>query len=539
MKAAFSWVLVLVIGVGAIAVESAEAAFRDEVLARSPVGYWEFEGDLTDSSGNGNTLTAFGDAGISPPYSGRIGQAATLYKGGPYSEGAGFYVDTPGGNALNLGGTSYSINLWMSNVKSTEMTTGTMIIVNKRYGTTWNGFWNNYGMWMTIVGAPNAHELRAVMWNGGLDYGPASSNLPLPADEAHVWHMATVAWNGSTKFFYWDGQPVGSGASWIPELTNTAYRLIIGSDDSPGTTDAGNNGWEGMLDEVAIFSTYLSAADVAAMYAAAPVVPPLGKYPDEVLERNPVGYWRFEGNPNDSSGNGNTLTLNGSAGYVDTDAAPGVYGKAASLGVTSTDSFYVNTPGGSSLNISGSNWTANLWFNTEKDAPDLTPPRTQILFAKKLSTSGAWPWPEYTLFLQVAGTPLEHNFLTVMDSAGTALFDTPETKAIVSNEWHMVTCSFMPDTDPGTFVTGNMTLYLDGKWLGGQDVFAVLPFSTQHRLIIGNDGAADDVGYGGGVVGGMIDEVAIFDTSLTGADVYDLWTAAHIPPPKGTVIVVQ
>ena len=539
MKTALCLVLVLVVGVGGIAVESACAAFRDEVLARNPVGYWEFEGDLTDSSGNGNTLTAFGDAGISSAYSGRIGAAGTFYKGGPYSTGAGFYVDTPAGNALNFGGTSFSINLWCSNVNSTEMATGTRIMVNKRYGATWNGYWNSYGMWMTIVaGPPKALELRAVMWNGGLDYSPSSGNLPLPADEAHVWHMATVAWDGTTKYFYWDGQPLGGGASWIPQLTNTAYRLIIGNDDSPGTTDGGNNGWEGMLDEVAIFSTCLSAADVAAMYAAAPPVT-IGTFEQEVLERNPVGYWRFQGNPNDSSGNGNTLSLNSSAGYASAAAAPGVYGQAGSLGASATDSFYVNTPGGSSLNIEGSNWAANLWFSVNDDAQDLSPQRTQILFAKKLSTSGAWPWPEYALFLQSAGSPLAYNFLTVMDSAGTAVFDTPETKAIGSNEWHMVTCSFMPDSDPGTFVTGNMTLYLDGKWLGGKDVFAVLPFSTQHRFIIGNDGAVGDVSYGNGVLGGLIDEVAIFGTSLTGADVYELWSASQIPPPVGTVVLVR
>jgi len=126
-----------------------------------------------------------------------------------------------------------------------------------------------------------------------------------------------------------------------------------------------------------------------------------------------------------------------------------------------------------------------------------------------------------------------------MDSAAGAGFNTAETRAITSNEWHMVTCSYMPDTTPGNAPSGNMTLYLDGKWLGTLDVYATLPLTTEHRFIVGNSGAEGDTGYGGNHLGGMIDEVAVFDTALTGWDVYKLYTAAQIPPPKGTVVLIR
>ena len=43
-----------------ILVRPADAAYRDVVLGLDPVGYWEFE-DLSDSSGNGNTLSTTGE----------------------------------------------------------------------------------------------------------------------------------------------------------------------------------------------------------------------------------------------------------------------------------------------------------------------------------------------------------------------------------------------------------------------------------------------------------------------------------------------
>jgi hypothetical protein len=41
------------------------------------------------------------------------------------------------------------------------------------------------------------------------------------------------------------------------------------------------------------------------------------------LKKDLLGYWQFNGNGNDSSGNGNTLALFGGAGY-----GKGLFGKA-------------------------------------------------------------------------------------------------------------------------------------------------------------------------------------------------------------------
>jgi len=532
MKATCRLVLAVAVGVAGIAVASSQAAFRDEVLARNPVGYWEFEGNLNDSSGYGNTLTGFGGAGLA---AGRVGQAASLY-----GTTDGYYVDTPGGASLNFAGTAWSVNLWCNNQKSTATSSGTMILAHKRYGTTWGGFWCNYGLWMGKSGT--GHNLVGPMyWNpGGILY-PATGDLPLPALETSVWHMATVAWNGATATYYWDGQLVTSVAAVLPPgMQDSPYRFIIGNGDSPGTANAPGNAWVGMIDEVAVFNSVLSAPDVSAMYAAAPPAT-LGTFREEVLARNPVGYWEFKGNPNDSSGNGNTLTLNGSAGYASATIATGLFGQAASLGATSSDGFYVATPpGGSSLNIGGTNWSVNLWFNPADGAAD-NPLRTRVLIAKRTSTSGAWPWLTYGFFLEITGSPSwVYQYDAIMHDGAQGTFSSPALSAIGANEWHMGTCSFS-DPDGAGGAWGMVTYYLDGTPLGSVTLPGTLPLPAAYRFIIGNDGAVGDSGYGGNFFKGMIDEVAVFGTALTGADVYDLYTAAHLPPPppKGTVIIVR
>ena len=92
--------LTAVFGVAAVAVEPAWAvSFSDKVLALNPAAYWQFEGNYTDSSGYGNTLTPYGNAGIS---TGLFGNAADLTGAGTTN---GYYAATPTGSSLNFGGT--------------------------------------------------------------------------------------------------------------------------------------------------------------------------------------------------------------------------------------------------------------------------------------------------------------------------------------------------------------------------------------------------------------------------------------------------
>ncbi len=269
-------VLTVIIAIAAICgtVDSASAiTLRDITLALNPVAYWEFNGDYTDSSGYGNTLTPFGTADLAPGY---LGQAANLPDN---TNGNGFYVDTPAGSSLNLTGNEWSINLWYNNAKSANTSTGTQNMVNKRGGTTWLGDYWDYGLWMGLnaPGHPQpSNHLVGTMHNGAGSYAYSTSGplnpTPIPLDEANQWHMATVSWDSGATFFYLDGQLVRTAADG-GALTPSTYRMILGNTDSPGTSDAPGNGWQGQLDEVAVFNTAISTEDVASLYGL-PAAPP-------------------------------------------------------------------------------------------------------------------------------------------------------------------------------------------------------------------------------------------------------------------------
>ena len=81
----------------------------------------------------------------------------------------------------------------------------------------------------------------------------------------------------------------------------------LGTDmDNPGPTQSENFG--GLLDEVAVWKTALSEAQIQSLYIQ-------GKSFDIVgnMGTNLVAYWNFDNNSNDQSGNNNHATITGAA----------------------------------------------------------------------------------------------------------------------------------------------------------------------------------------------------------------------------------
>ena len=76
--------------------------------------------------------------------------------------------------------------------------------------------------------------------------------------------------------------------------------------DNPGPTQSENFG--GLLDEVAVWKTALSEAQIQSLYIQ-------GKSFDIVgnMGTNLVAYWNFDNNSNDQSGNNNHATITGAA----------------------------------------------------------------------------------------------------------------------------------------------------------------------------------------------------------------------------------
>lgn len=226
--------------------------------ASSLVGQWHLdEGSGTtvaDSSGNGNN----GSFGTGLEWvSGRFGTALSF-------DGSTGQVLVPDNNAL-APGTAISVSAWVKNPGSP-------------------------GLYRYIV-AKGATRCIAASYglytgpNGGLDFYVSSSRGTVydrsPAADTRVWdggwHIAVGTFDGKMVRLYVDGSEIGSGTKHTGTLEYTLPNpndFFIG--DYPACS---GRHFQGSIDEVNVWNTALSAAEVLASYQQATHVPTGGAAP--------------------------------------------------------------------------------------------------------------------------------------------------------------------------------------------------------------------------------------------------------------------
>ena len=144
-------------------------------------------------------------------------------------------------------------------------------------------------------------EVRVSCANTGSATTHAGFAITAPA--LNTWHHIAVTWAGSTSSRLWlDGVEQTVGANTIATLRNSAGALKIGIDKNT------SNPLNGRVCEVALFNVDKGATYAAALYAQ--------NGSDISADSGLAAYWRFADDALDSSGNGNTVTLNGQAHYV-------------------------------------------------------------------------------------------------------------------------------------------------------------------------------------------------------------------------------
>ena len=203
-----------------------------------------------------------------------------------------------------------------------------------------------------------------------------------------------------------------------------------------------------------------------------------------------VGMWLFnEGSGDvaeDSSGKDNNATIHGGAEWVD-----GMFGKA--LGLDGSDD-YVEIAHDDSLNVGGGH-TIALWFKLDK-----LPPGGMGVVTKDDWAPGFW-WD---------GAIIRHH-----------THDPPATL-------HYVDASWEPDTDwhhvAVTWDGEEFGVYLDADQIGSGVAGANLGRNplTDKPLLIGIYLTTGQHGQWGEFLGAIIDDVAIFNTALTGDDIETL-----------------
>ena len=233
----------LTIGVGDPANPKAGAAgmlYIDDILFGRPivpvglVASYSMENNVEDSSGNGHHGTILG---------------APTYVAGPASQGMGMQFSGAAGQAVDLGTFNpsektgmLSVSLW---AKWNGLTTYWQGLIGKR-----DSWADGDTMWQI-----EANQTTGVLSFQRYNIGVGSGNQVLKVGE---WTHLAVTFDKATARFYVNGVQTGSGPfSFGPDKEAA---LQIGADNA-----GGGNPFNGALDEVKLYDTVLTPAEVLAL----------------------------------------------------------------------------------------------------------------------------------------------------------------------------------------------------------------------------------------------------------------------------------
>ncbi|HEX2021998.1 MAG TPA: LamG domain-containing protein, partial [Candidatus Thermoplasmatota archaeon] len=195
------------------------------------VAWWRGEDSFADASG-AHPGTPVGNVGFAD---GLVGRAIRVTDGGPAN-----HVRVAHHPALSFGASEpHTIELWMNETAGR----GLHHILGKRVGC--NGDPNDFN-----------YQMAEVDGAGGYVFTPVGSNVALPSNR---WVHLAGTYDGATHRLYVDGALVATQVAG-PRAENAAALLLGASGACVG--------FEGLLDEVTVYSRALSAAEILAIAQA-------------------------------------------------------------------------------------------------------------------------------------------------------------------------------------------------------------------------------------------------------------------------------
>jgi hypothetical protein len=335
----------------------------------------------------------------------------------------------------------------------------------------------------------------------------ASANISL---DTNKWYHLVGVYDGTNISIYVDGV---LGATTVFDTTprpntNTAIPLTFGAraDGAAGSYEFG-----GLIDEAAVYDVALSPAKIMAHYQAGTNAAPSTPYSQVILADNPAGYWRFNEPPDPPAVNVGTLSSAGNGSYA-YNAAPGVSGptpppfpgfesgnKAVSF--DGIGGGYVKVP---ALDLNTNTVTITGWINPVGSQP--------AAGAVILNRSGSANAAGITIDVG-GGLALSYNWNN--DPAG---INWASGVSLVDSDWNYVALVIRPTQAELYAVDG--TNY--SSWTGGTNLVTLQPSTFAGPTLFGADyGPATNLFFKG-----TIDEVAIFNRSLSQGELYTAYSSA-------------
>ena len=213
------------------------------------VGYWPFNGNANDESGNGNNGVVTG-ANLT---SDRNGNANSAY----YFNGINNFISTQDSNSLSILN-DITISAWVYDISDSQ---NYHTIVNKRI----NGNWS-YGVSLSFYYGPGGSpsEINKVFSgrrnNFGAEFEYKFSNEPFVFGQ---WMHIVVRIQNNIITFYRNGVDIGFnlfGNQFTIPMINQATGLTIGSNGENGEWLKGN------LDDIGIWNRALTQEEITGLY---------------------------------------------------------------------------------------------------------------------------------------------------------------------------------------------------------------------------------------------------------------------------------
>ena len=228
--------------------------------------------------------------GKSGTSSGRLpgGGFANEYSG--HFDGINDYMTVTPSSTIDL----YGLSAWFKSDDVINKSSIEGIVLGPNTGLWFLGFGGNFTGTLT-------DEIISI--NTGARYGYCDSSASISTD----WHNVVAAWStssatngGGNGYDIWlDGVKVGNQAN--TDYGSATLYTIPTSAMKFGTRTDGNFPYGGLLDEIAIFSSALSASNIATIYNSG--------VPGDLTDLSPAGWWRMGDN---DGGTGTNITDQGS-----------------------------------------------------------------------------------------------------------------------------------------------------------------------------------------------------------------------------------
>lgn len=420
------------------------------------------DGDALDSSGASNGTLQNG----ATFQVGKVGQSFRF-------DGADDQITVPD-NANQNGGSNLTIEAW---INPSSLPHGGTILQKRTSG--------NIGGYVleptqpSGSGAPNG--LQFVIMIGGVYQTLNPANVLT----ANVWQHVAATYDGAFMRIYVNGAEVANRPQ-TGAIDAVAAPILI------GRNIVNNQGFQGAIDEIGVYSRSLTAAEIQSISNAGLG----GKYKvQSTVPANIAAWYPGDGSTNDLQA-ANNGTLQGGAGF-----AGGKVGQAFSLNGTNA---YVTAPSTAANDPTGAGTGASM--------------EAWVYFNQRPSNAGR----QFYIISKNGTNPNEgfdihadpDNFFKVIWSGASLGFTNV---SIQAGQWYHVVATFDPNTSNPT---AGVRFYLNGILQGSGNFFTPRTASNA-SLTIGRDTPAGSTNF----FQGLIDEAAIYSRTLTENEIRDQFYA--------------